>query len=334
MLLSSSNYCMQILSAPTRKEIDNAHARRKWLDIGVPSVRNLKNVARKKVVMWWLLGLSSLPLHLMYNSVFYSTIATNEYDVVFANEAFVEGGPNSSWNEVKFPGIDHIQAQAKTWERLDRLACLNAYAVEFLNTRRHLVAVVVDNSMVFNDSVKHVVPASFEYDISSPQTFDPYTWICETNDGDTRYGWTNGEGHRTYHCFAIVSKVKAHAERWHTMGWDVDYCLSEPVEGKCSLSFSFSIIIVVIICNVVKALIMLFIAFGITDKPLLTVGDAIDSFLNSNDLNTKEMCLASKESIHAAKIVSGSAKETTTPFSVRNQVADHYDLVRSVLSAT
>lgn len=39
VLLSSSNYSMQCLSAPTRKEIDDAHAKRIWLDIGVPSIR-------------------------------------------------------------------------------------------------------------------------------------------------------------------------------------------------------------------------------------------------------------------------------------------------------
>lgn len=39
ILLSSSNYSMQCLSAPTRKEIDEAHAKRIWLDIGVPSIR-------------------------------------------------------------------------------------------------------------------------------------------------------------------------------------------------------------------------------------------------------------------------------------------------------
>lgn len=31
-LLSASNYCMQCLSAPTRDDIDVAHARGKWLD--------------------------------------------------------------------------------------------------------------------------------------------------------------------------------------------------------------------------------------------------------------------------------------------------------------
>lgn len=62
-LLGSSNYCMQRLVAPTRGEIDAAHARKKALDIGIPSVKNLFFIARPRAVLWLLLGLSSIPLH-------------------------------------------------------------------------------------------------------------------------------------------------------------------------------------------------------------------------------------------------------------------------------
>jgi hypothetical protein len=65
ILLSGSNYCMQCLSAPTRGEIDKAHAAQRWLDIGVPSIRNLRYVKRRKLVLWLLLGVSSVPLHLL-----------------------------------------------------------------------------------------------------------------------------------------------------------------------------------------------------------------------------------------------------------------------------
>lgn len=65
LLLGGSNYCMQRLVAPTRKEIDNAHAKKKWLDIGVPSIRNLSSLKRSRVALWFLLGVTSLPLHLL-----------------------------------------------------------------------------------------------------------------------------------------------------------------------------------------------------------------------------------------------------------------------------
>jgi hypothetical protein len=63
VLLSASNYCMQYLSTPTRKE---THASSKWLNIGVPSIRNLKAIGKRKPFFWWCLGLSSIPLHLLW----------------------------------------------------------------------------------------------------------------------------------------------------------------------------------------------------------------------------------------------------------------------------
>jgi len=65
LLLSASNCCMQCLSAPTRREIDTAHSRKGWLDIGVPSIRNLSRISGRKTLLWCILGLSSLPLHLL-----------------------------------------------------------------------------------------------------------------------------------------------------------------------------------------------------------------------------------------------------------------------------
>ena len=68
ILLGCSNYCMQCLSAPTRKDIDRAHARGKWLDIGIPSFRNLRSIGRMRASLWWCLGLTSLPLHLLLDT--------------------------------------------------------------------------------------------------------------------------------------------------------------------------------------------------------------------------------------------------------------------------
>lgn len=65
VLLSASNYCMQCLSSRTREEVDRAHANGMWLDIGVPSVRNLQHISWRRAITWWLLGLSSVPLHLL-----------------------------------------------------------------------------------------------------------------------------------------------------------------------------------------------------------------------------------------------------------------------------
>ncbi len=61
MLLSASNYTMQVLSAPTRAEIDDAHVKGTWLDIGVASVRNICGcISRHRIAMWWV-RLSNVP---------------------------------------------------------------------------------------------------------------------------------------------------------------------------------------------------------------------------------------------------------------------------------
>jgi hypothetical protein len=66
ILLAGSNYCMQCLSAPTREQIDEAHRQSRWVDVGVPSIRNLFYTAsRGNLILWLLLCFSSLPLHLL-----------------------------------------------------------------------------------------------------------------------------------------------------------------------------------------------------------------------------------------------------------------------------
>jgi len=65
LLLGASNYTMQCLCAPTRAEIDAGHSRGVWLDIGMPSVKNLKFIRKGRVFLWILLTASSWPLHLL-----------------------------------------------------------------------------------------------------------------------------------------------------------------------------------------------------------------------------------------------------------------------------
>jgi len=82
LLLCSSNYCQQILAAPNREELGRAHSRRNWLHIGVPNLRNLWHVGWDRSVLWILLFLSSVPLHLLFNSVVFTNVQANEYAVI------------------------------------------------------------------------------------------------------------------------------------------------------------------------------------------------------------------------------------------------------------
>ncbi|KAE8321014.1 hypothetical protein BDV39DRAFT_197984 [Aspergillus sergii] len=90
VLVSASNYNMQCLTSPTRAEVDQAHAQRKWLDIGVHSIRNLSFIGRAKLALWLALLVSTLPLHLLWNSAVVMTTTFNDYSGLVVTENFLE----------------------------------------------------------------------------------------------------------------------------------------------------------------------------------------------------------------------------------------------------
>ena len=165
LLLAGSNYCMQCLVAPSRSDINRAHARGAWLDIGVPSLRNLGWIGWWRKSLWIILIISSLPLHLMFNSVFFTSIATHNYNVVFVTPNFTQGAPFSTasgrntgafqppiWKE----NLTTVQqlVQDNRFERLENAECINAYAVDLQTSRRTLV-VVSSNASIHDTRVHH-----------------------------------------------------------------------------------------------------------------------------------------------------------------------------------
>ena len=101
LLLGASNYSMQCLSSPTRSEIDKAHRIGVWVDIGVPSVRNLRWLSTSRIIIWWLLAISSIPLHLLYNSAVFSTLSKRDYDTFIVSNEFFDGAPFNQSNFTK-----------------------------------------------------------------------------------------------------------------------------------------------------------------------------------------------------------------------------------------
>lgn len=65
LFLASGNYCMQILVAPSREEIDRAYSKGRSLEIGVPSVKNLWRIRRSRALTWVSIGVFSSLLHLL-----------------------------------------------------------------------------------------------------------------------------------------------------------------------------------------------------------------------------------------------------------------------------
>jgi hypothetical protein len=181
-VLTSSNFFLQLLTAPTRDDIDKAHRRARWLDVGIPSLRNLRFVSWFKLALWLLIAITSLPFHLLFNSSVYDTDAGTEFIVVLANEGFVQGGnyslPGVGWdfyNDSQYQSgyslsienaddsepflreIDYIAKSAPVWQRLDGFQCYDAYNDAYNGAsadtgpvssrdRRHLVIILASDS--------------------------------------------------------------------------------------------------------------------------------------------------------------------------------------------
>lgn len=97
LIIASSNFFMQVLNSPTRAEVDRAHARKQWLEIGVPSLRNVLNVSPYKSLAWLLFSLSSVPIHLLFNSsVFTVDYSGSEWSMAVVSESLLRGAPYSA----------------------------------------------------------------------------------------------------------------------------------------------------------------------------------------------------------------------------------------------
>lgn len=68
LMLSASNYCMQLQVSPTRASLDEAHGAGDWLDIGLHTLRNVRYARGWRRISWAILALTSLPISVLWVS--------------------------------------------------------------------------------------------------------------------------------------------------------------------------------------------------------------------------------------------------------------------------
>lgn len=298
LLLGASNYSMQCLSAPTRSEIDQAHRKTQWLDIGVPSVRNLRRISASRITLWWLLAASSIPLHLFYNSAIFSSLYSREYNVYVVSSDFPTA---ASFNQTSFDGsgmdpdnsnhFEQLRNNATSLQVLENPACLRAYAGSINSDRGDVLLVSsYDSSNELSPSGCQNPDLTFFPVSPGFLTSDFYeaaaVWICNSN---TTYYYGNTT--------CDLTKSVSTGSSWLFQQWDVQYCLSEQVEEHCKLQFSIAIMIFVICCNFIKMVCMFWIIRKRDSEPLVTLGDAIASFLDTPDQMTLNACLAGQDDL-------------------------------------
>lgn len=156
------------------------------------------------------------------------------------------------------------QAVKSTLQRLENKECIQAYNGQIIAGRRNLLLVVADTA----------------------KTNSTIFWVEQpTPSGNSKWNW----GGQT-----SLQSALAGADSWKVHSYPIDYCLSEIVPEDCKLQFSLPIMIVVIFCNLVKALCMLLTILKQKHTPLVTSGDAVASFLDVPDSTTAGRCTMSK----------------------------------------
>lgn len=267
-----------------------------------------------------------------YNSLVFTSLATNQYYWSIVTEDFISGAPfnlTGPWvsryykdnvtvptfaatppngelghvfdldvngrlklSDIMYDYFDNIQRSANSWERLDNKACLKAYENVFISSRRNLI--LVSSNKNSTNSVLDYGSADFSSDL------DQNWWICSKGGQDGGYLSCNAEDYMSS------------ASSWTVYDNPIEYCLSETIEDTCSIQFSETIMLVVIAFNALKVIVMIWVLTRFdAEKILVSVGDAAASFLNFEDQATHMMCLANKREMRKFWKARGAA----SPFS-------------------
>ncbi|KAJ2900631.1 hypothetical protein MKZ38_002290 [Zalerion maritima] len=329
LILASSNFFMQVLTAPTRENVDAGHARGDFLEIGVQSLRNLTRRAfpKLKALFWVVLSLSSVPFHLFLNASVYTVNVSTENYLIMASEAFLDGADfvvpgagadHYDWTSSTFYDfrperkagaekfVAGIAANATGWENVTIEACMDIYndPTVPLRSHRNFVMVVQEpgNSSTVGWRTSEMRPdlpaANRSSEVNSLFLMDNM-WLT-----DNYIQWSEAAvGMETSFTEEdeLISRLKLDMDtkimvpQFTSQPSELEalYCLVEPIDEACEVRVANFTLLIVWIVSFLKALVCLASILKFRrDEPLVTPGDAIDSFISTPDMSTAGMCTA------------------------------------------
>ena len=119
-------------------------------------------------------------------------------------------------------------------------------------------------------------------------TGEQYMWIC-----DQREATGNNS------CLYQSENIRGNMGNWTLMGGErvVDHCLVQETPEQCKLQVSLTMSLICIGTIMFKVLVMFAVAILVNESPIMTTGDAIETFMKDPDPYTQGMCMASKKLI-------------------------------------
>jgi hypothetical protein len=246
--------------------------------------------------------------HCSYNSVVFMSLSAQTYAAIqFGPEAKAaiengtfDGSPNIT--SIGYMGTYNASLNGQLYSRalksgrlqeLTLLECIDLYSTTFQSTRGN-VFLVVDEGVMNTTDAYGTFPSIYRSGTCSAETGTK--WVYQ-QFGAEAGGCFAQEGYR------FLPRLRADPSMWSPfLGLQVKKCLSESVGQQCKLNFSVPLAIVVIIFNAIKALTVLVGICQLRNDPMLTVGDAVVSFLQTPEPSSLNMCLASQADVHRSKL--------------------------------
>ncbi|KAI0154381.1 hypothetical protein GGR57DRAFT_492132 [Xylariaceae sp. FL1272] len=291
---------MQVLVAPSRDEIDAAHCRSTWLDIGVSSLHNVWNLSILKKLCWYCLSVTSFPIHLLSNSILFSTECWGHiYPLTDC----------TSSTSVLSNNITSIAEEDRKWSNLSFHECQAEYGLygkscHGLEAYRDMILVMAKpegwtrdtdlwDQTVPCDKPNHLfyhtncqMAPSFKpnlgscYDICSSALdgtlSDDETSLTPASKWPSPYPFFSNQ--EVYHanittgCF--ITNLTSGAPPG-TFNLDVRYCLAKPATSDCHIALSPKFLLVVVFVSLARQL-----------QPLVTIGDFLASLIATPNPHT------------------------------------------------
>jgi len=251
-----------------------------------------------------------------YNSAVYTSLAANGFLIAYVTKNHFEPGAYSNmtipnmfrpmarndttgkeYGDAGYETDSHVirlfgsmlegyNGSTQSYEDLTPAQCTNLYNTDFLPSHRNLFLITNHTTnATYNNTLLDVT-------VINGEAVSGAGWICSHMEGP------NCDPNK------LASRVASGLPWLVTLPTgevvevvEVTGCKSERIVGKCKVQFSLGIMSAVICCNLVKACCMVMTVVRSREPTLVTLGDAVDSFLRIPDPTTMGICFADRQFI-------------------------------------
>ncbi|KAI1802808.1 hypothetical protein F4811DRAFT_563008 [Daldinia bambusicola] len=224
-ILASSNYFMQIVSSPSRDEIDKAHLYFYSVDVGIPSTRNFRFISFFKKSCWIILLLSSLPIHLFFNgTIFETNYQGSDWQATVATEAFTQGASYSA------PGASLSFTLPPAYLRTADLNTSNITSMLSMDTKK---AAATGSNWTFMDSSTCFT----EYTACKPRNQYGDVVVVIDSGTNNKEGWVREEVFNLTEDLSLwwntyISRNETNS-LWYSTGCTTSRTLDRTTENSC-----------------------------------------------------------------------------------------------------